>query len=692
MRIPSSILILVTALLANAFADSTFAQASPADDDRLLTGSQPATGAKTPYQEIYLDDGSVIVNRGPWTPENRKEGRPDDLWRTYMHGVVDHFATPVPLGSLLSDEQKNKRLFVPRQTINTPYKTGRVDIVRAVRSDSIETTNPLPVDMELVRGKTIRVFIWMKGDDVGARNNDWHCPSMYVIIKDAEGKTLLSRDSYFKTQRTFPWHCYYVDRFVPENAAGIYLRVFNKFLGTASFAMPSYEIVTDENTYTTNEKQDPFTGSLAFNPIYDPLPYHLQRGTLNADRYQWRLVLGDKIGLIGQPYDITTRAGLSRYYFEKAKTQGDHMNHGVLYLGSLYRNGIKKNLLPPMEEGWLEHLADILIDDQDEKTGYWHDGKSLSLGLTFHLVDMHFRYKDVPRADRPDQINTGLDLGLKRIPRADKIIETSLMMQSTWTDEHGNKRLAAWNRAAYRYTEDPDKSPEKCNFASTWDAINLIRRASNYVDDATRRRVESAVREAFYYVLRFNVLDDGTFLISDRDEHPTTPYYMAGIMRDSAWLERKIDPDMTPPDVVARANHEQAVFTWRNPAENHNSVRIYVVPQGTPIDAIDEQFLTGVIHRTGQKVYEMDPFVGCQKIRHAMAKRWGSSLELPPADNWKGKRYLPWKLRKLNFPLVVSDNLEPLTLQVDQVTDKHVYVSSVTWYGEESRPVPVNLK
>ena len=100
------------AMLGSAFADSIFAQAAPADDDRLLTLSQPATGARTPYQEIYLDDGSVIVNRGPWTPENRKEGRPDDLWRTYMHGVVDHFATPVPLGSLLSDEQKIGRAHV----------------------------------------------------------------------------------------------------------------------------------------------------------------------------------------------------------------------------------------------------------------------------------------------------------------------------------------------------------------------------------------------------------------------------------------------------------------------------------------------------------------------------------------------------------------------------------------------------
>jgi len=80
----------------------------------------------------------------------------------------------------------------------------------------------------------------------------------------------------------------------------------------------------------------------------------------------------------------------------------------------------------------------------------------------------------------------------------------------------------------------------------------------------------------------------------------------------------------------------------------------------------------------------MDPFLAVQKIRRAMSDRWGSSMELPDAGNWRGKYYLPWKLRQIHYPIPHTEDLEPLTLRIDGLGSKRVYVSAATWYGEES--------
>jgi len=635
--------------------------------------------------------------RGPWTASTRKRHRPEATWRTYMHGVVDHFAEPIPLAALFSAEFPARLESPPgtrwrgwaeraREHIRTLFTEAYTDVLRLGGEFSLELDRPLPIaDMDAVRDRRVRIFLWMHGRDAGARNNVFHAPGFGVVMRNAEGAVLATASANVRIQRTFPWHAYYTDVFVPAATAGIHLRVYNKFHGTASFALPSWELITAENTYSNDEKQDPFTGSLAYNPVYAPMVYHLTPGY--GYRYPWRFVLGRAIGLVGQLYDVTTCAGLRRYYFECARHDPDQMNHGILHIGGMYRAGTAQGLLPPREEGWLETLRDILVAEQDAETGFWHDSRSLSLGLTFHLVDMHFRYRGIPRADRETQLFPDKCLGLRQIPRAANIIRSVLASQSSWVDENGARRRAAWNRTAYGFTTTPDASPEKADLCTTWDAINLVRRASNYVTPERRREVEAAVREAFYYVLRFNVDDHGLFRQSDRDDHPTGGGYMGAIMQDSAWLERKIDPSMPAPEVQVSRPDGRAVFTWLRPAGNQNSVRIYAVPPATPREEIDESFLVGIIQRTGHQIHEMDPLPGCRKIREAMHRRWGTSLELPPPEHWRGRRYLPWKLRRISFPIPSTVDCEPLTLPAAAWAGKDLYVSAVTWYGEEAPAV-----
>jgi len=563
----------------------------------MLTALLPANAAE-PSQTTACGP-HYVTSIGSWTPADRKSHRPDDLWRHYMHGIVDHFATPVAWEDLFDSDAQAAQWLDPSEPLDTPYRKSNMPSIRIAGEKSVSLPRPLPIAPEAIQGKRIRLFVWLKGVDVGARNNCWHAPSLWVTMKDARGKVLTSSDSYFKTLRTYPWHCYYTDRFVPRNAAGVYVRLFNKFHGVAHFSTLSWEFIDETNTYSNDDKQDPQTGSLACNPIYDEMPEHLKKGF--GFRHRWLFVTGAKAGLVGQPYDITTNEGFRKYYFEEAKTEPEHMNHAILHMGSMYRNGISRKMLPPMQEGWLGNFAQVLMDDQDPQTGFWHDGTNLSLGLTFHLCNMHFRYYEIGRTDRADRIRPSFDLGLKAVPRADRIIRTCLMMQSSYTDEEGTKRKAAWNWPAYRYTTEPDKYEQKCYLGTTWDAIYLTRLAARYVEPELQQQVYESVKAAFRYVLHACVLEDGSYKAHDTDEHPTKGDYMGGIMQDAAWLEHRVVAAIPQPRVsVTPAGEDALVFRWHDPAGDHNSLRIRVAEADLPSDKINDSHLAGIIHRTGR--------------------------------------------------------------------------------------------
>lgn len=605
------------------------------------------------------------------------EERPAELWRWYMHGVTDDGASAVRLDTI----PELAPLLDPKTRLDTPYKKSGEAAVKLLKPK--EVTFPLLKDCEAIRGKTIRIFFWLKALKTGYKDG-WHAPNIVVIPRDRDGRNLYAYDSGFHTEGTYPWHCYYVDRFIPKETASLWLKLYTPN-GVAHFTGIGWQPVGPENTYADNYRQDPHSGSLAPNIYYDQMPEHMTRGM--ATKYRWEWLRGGKIGLVGQPDDITTKAGFRDYYFNMAKKRPEHMNHAILYLGSVFRTGQERKLLPPMDEGWLENFAEILMADQDPSTGYWHDGKALSLGLTFHLCNMHFRRYELQRSDR-DDISSSLAL-VDYVPRAREMILQTLKQQSTWTAPDGVTRPAAWSRAAYRYTLTPDDSKDKCYLGSTWDAIYLLRLAARCVDDpALKAQVYDSVKNAMFYMLHKNVTDEGLWLSSDLDSHPTNPSYIVNIMQDVHYLERKIRPDMPAPEVTCRPSAQGGTeFAGKVPA-GADSIRIYIADAATPPEKIDETSLAGIIQRTGHKFYEMDPFIGCDKVRHALNRRYGSSLELPPDSDWRGKRYLPWKFRKLNLPLPFSVDNQPLTLPV-KPGGKAVYASSCNWYGEESPLVRV---
>ena len=616
--------------------------------------------------------------------DNRKDARPAELWKDYMHGIVDDHATPVDMGAIVAENPELSRNVAKGVSLDSPHKKSSQPVLKVDRSNSV--TFPLPLPLDKIKGKNIRFFYWVKGnktaDDLG-----WHAPGIVLTLKDASGKVINSRDSIYHihTAGTFPWHCYFCEYYIPQNAESAQLKFYNRFRGTAWFESPSWEIIVPkrQNDYSNDERQDHVTFSLAPNVLYDQMPEHLRKF---ANKHDWNFVKG---GLPGQPYDITTRDGFRRYYFEKAKKCPEHMNHAILYMGLMYHDGRKNGKLPKLEDGWLDNFRTILMDDQDPATGYWHDGKDLSLGLTFHICNMFFRYHELKRTDREDIIKPEMGL-VKYVPRAEEMIRQTLRQQSSWVDSEGKKRPASWNKEAYRYTLTPDKYPSKSYLGSAWDAIYMLRLAGRHVNPELQAEIYESVKEAFRYMLEKNVQPDGSWKQNDTDAHVTNNHYVYRIMEDVAWLERKIDPKRPNPEVNLTRKGDKLEISWKPDADSC-SLRVYIAPKDIKAEQLNERFLAGVIQRGGHKFYEMDPFVGARKMVEQAIKRFGPKMELPPESSWQGKSYLPWKMRMVKNPLPATVDNAPLLLPMPDPDKFSIHATAASWYGEESLPVPLRL-
>ena len=605
-------------------------------------------------------------------PVTGKERSPE-LWRTYMHGIVPDQAVSISIREIVKQNPESGKFVSHREML------GHEPSFRILKNSQLTVT--LPINLVDCKGSKIRLFYWCKGIKVGW-GNGWHAPWLVLIAQDRSRKNLFAREAWFHTEGTYPWYCYYVECFLPAETERFAIRFYTPN-GIAYFSGFAWEKITPENTYDNNYKQDPVSGSLAPNIYYDQMPEHMTYGYGN--RYPFRWMLGNKIGLVGQPDDITTLSGFTHYFHTKGIKKPEHLNHAILHLGNAYRFGLKNKLLPPMEEGWLENFRNLLLEAQDSRTGYWHDGKSLSLGATFHICNMHFRYHELARSDRGDIIKPSFAL-LNTVPRADAIVRQTLRQQSSWRDSKGVLRKAAWNRAAYGYTENPDSGKSKCYMGSTWDAIYLLRLAGRHVQKPeVRNEIYIAIKDAFFYMLNHMILPDGNWRKEDISDNPDFSY-VTMIFQDSHYLERRIFRNFPQCQATAQLNGERAVIHVKIP-DQMDSARIYAVPISVPVEKVDERYLIGIIQKRGRVFSEMDPWVVYQICDRAAQKRFGR-----PIFKGGGSKdgYLSWKLNLVNLPIPFTCNEKPLISKMD-LEGKKLYVSTCNWYGEESIPIEVHI-
>ena len=642
-----------------------------------------------PFRDIAVGDFTVS-NGGAFMSLGRKMNQPPDMWETYMHGVIDHFAAPIAWSELLGESQDAEAWLDPEAEIDTFYKRSNLPAMRLTGETAVALKEQLPIDLAQFAGESIRLFVWMKGEETGDPDDCWGSPpGMNVIMKDVLGNRVGEAACLFKTQGTFPWHCYYSDVALPANGevAALQVELVNH-AGTAWFSTLSWEAVTPLNTYTASDKQDPVFGSVACNSAYDELPYHMRWG--KGEWYVWNFLAGGRAGLRTLPFDLTTKAGFRDYYHTKAKTDLQHMCFAVALMADWYHFGARFNLLPALEDGWLEGLAEVILEDQDAETGFWgYRHAPLSMAVTRHFVEGLFGAARVARADREDVPVPWLSVGAAEIPRAESIIETVLSMQSSASGSGSGRIGAGWPEDAFHFAREGDGGRQKCSLAATGNAIYLIRAASRSAGGSLRARVAGSVKDALRYVLETCVLDDGLWKLSDTAPSPSAGAFLQRIINDSSYLERRFALDLPAPRIsVPPVEDGKCTFTWDQPGEECVSVRIYAVPRGTPAADVNQSFLVGIIQRTGTRIVEMDPFEAVRKMRQAAAVKWGLKWPTP------AQPYVQWKLGMFPDPLPVSSNAESLTVTIADIAERDVHAASTNWYGEESRlaPVAVSVK
>ncbi|OGV64016.1 MAG: hypothetical protein A3K19_04415 [Lentisphaerae bacterium RIFOXYB12_FULL_65_16] len=762
----------------------------------------PVEAPPPPEVEVTVAVGdATVVNLVRGRPGQRKKWREPDLWRCFMHGTVDFFATPIPWSDLLGSDQKPAEWLDAEKRLSTKYKLSGLPAVRLAGGKSLALATRLPIDVRPFEGRSIRLFVWMRADGVGIENDCWGGPpGMDVILKDQDGKIVLgSVPALMKTQGTFPWHCYYQDVFIPgepkpdvevkdeapeaeakaadgEKAAdgvkaegdegkaegdegkageakegekkvdgeaaegegadekkvetgkegksekgtaksgkgesakgdkkadamkgkgdkgkaedagpGLFVRLFNPAQGTVWFSTLSWEPITTQNRYTLEEKQDPVSGSVAPNPMFDELPHHFRWG--KALHYKWAFWNGPVAGLQGQPYDITTQAGFADYYKTKAKQDPMHFDYVVGALAEWYHLGLKFEVLPPLAEGWTTAVAEVIKTDQDPESGLWGCGKTpRSLAATWHVLDGLFGEARIVRADRASEALAWMSLTTEKPPRAAQILATVMDMQVSYEVE-GKRMFAAWPSSAYDFRDAPAHKPEqRCSLAATSNAMYLLRVTAEAGSRERKTRAYEGVAEAFRYVIEHCVTPDGLWKQNDTDEAVTSGAFLPSIVEFSQYLERRTSPDVPAGVVVISAPAEEGgacQVKWKDAPEKCVSLRVFAAPKDTAPEALDESHLVGIITRTaGDKFLEMDPFLLVRRLQVASARRWNRSWAVQPDS------YTEWKLGKLASAFAVQINAAPMSVIIPDLAEKALFVCGVNWYGEQSVPLRVEV-
>ncbi|MBS1368861.1 MAG: hypothetical protein HPZ91_02790 [Lentisphaeria bacterium] len=600
---------------------------------------------------------------------DRKTDRPAELWRTYMHGVVDFFAAPVEVEFPTLERGEAE---ISNRILNRKFRTVKL-------GKQGRTSRPLPVNLTPYRGKTLRFFYWMKGDNTGRQPtpqsyND--CPQLAVILRDGRKKQLSRADSRNGAVGTFPWHCYYTDVTIPPRAETVEFLIRNICNGRAEFGNFSFEPVTAENTYTQDEKQDPDTGSNANFPWYEPMSFHFNR-LGPGKRHTWNFLRGPAAGMIGQPYDLTTVEGLRKYYHGSVKVDHDQMNHGIMYFGNRINTARKHGVLPEgMPEDYLDRMIRIIIEDQDPETGYWGtQSHPRSMSCTFHLVAELFNFGIERTDEKAEKAAGGNRCIAPYLPNPEAMVKTTLKLQSTYR-KNGETRLAAWSPAAYDFTENPDSGESRGTMGTTMNAIWLMRICQQFVNPELQKQIDRSVEAALRYMLEHATTPECLWTMGDDYPAPTRPAYFQRIMEVSHYLEKRTDNTMPKPCLTV-AGDEVSCREW---PERQNSIRIYAVPEGFDPAKLSSPQLIGVISRGESHMIEMDPLIAVRRCRGAALRNWGKNAFSP---------YLHYLNRKVvtelkpELPHAVKEG--SLTLRPPAGT--RLAATAADWYGRESEAV-----
>jgi hypothetical protein len=745
-QIVLALLILVTGPIMRGSAQ----QADPAMDlQALLAGHDAAAAGETDEapapalpEAVVSATGRVVLygkNRvdNLWVPERRGQllPAPDaSFWRCFMHGQTDIFTNIVPWQAVLGAEQSE--LLDHDNTVDNPFKKSTLPSLRLADARRIVAAQPIIglEQLEELRGRMLRVFIWIKGKDCGEDAPLWTAaPGIGLHLKDANGMLVHENSGFFRTRGTFPWFCYYVDFPVyltlktspdpvaseEEGAAadeeedaedklgsfadllriddagnglaadteelqlelpadgGLYISLENPRSGTAWFADLSWKEINPRDSFANLQQKerrvDPQSGSLAPNPDYDELPMHIFFGL--SKNTPWNFLGGTDL----LP-DLSRNQHLGAY-METAEGDWMHMLQAVPYLVYIYNTGQILSCTPAFEDGWAQNLLQHLQSLQDPRSGLWTVNDRPNLLVTRRIAENSFRLHGFLRSDRPEHPTPWLCVDGTALPMATQLCENILKVQRR--DVSGDKG-AGWNIYAFQPEEllAPGQN-NRGDLCATDAAVNILRQALPLLPSEQQKEVQEAIRNAWEFVMGRLLQPNGLWRQQDGDLRVSHPRFFYSFLEATPWLEYRQNGDEAP---VLSIDYISANFLrvgWPKPLSRYVAVRLYLAPGDLPMKELREEHIVAILQPNSSSLLAFDPLLAMQRIARAGYERWGVTPESEDAP------YIAEKIRQLSAKVQVVPRGKQAEINIPmpepgQAAHK-LYAAAITRYGEMSK-------
>ncbi|MGI5923231.1 MAG: hypothetical protein ACOX9E_04745 [Lentisphaeria bacterium] len=706
---------------AAANPDAAAAAAEPAAPEPVVS----ATGRVVLFGKERVDNLWVPERRGQLLPA------PDaSFWRCFMHGQTDIFTRIVPWQLVLSEEQVE--CLDETATVDNNFKKSTFSSLRVAGGAGVVPAKPIIAleQLEKLRGRMIRVFVWIKGKDTGADAALWHsAPTVSLHLKDANDKLVHETTGVFRTRGTFPWFCYYVDMPIyvalkttpdvvadaaadaetpaetPEDqlgsfadllktddggnddiealddfqvslpqGGGLYVHLNNPQSGTAWFADLSWKEINPRDTFANvSQKElrvDPQTGSLAPNPDYDELPMHIFFG-LSKNR-PWNF-LG---GTAALP-DLSRNQHLEAY-METVEDDWMHMLHAVPYLAYIYNTGQLLKCTPTFEDEWSQRLLQRLQSLQDPRTGLWTANDRPNLLVTRRIVENSFHTRYILRSDRPEHPTPWLCVNNTALPMAAQLCESILKVQRR---DMGGSKLAGWN--IYAFQPDDLAAPGQDNrgdLCATDAAVNILRHALPQLPPPQQKEVQEAIYGAWDFVMGRLVQPNGLWRQQDGDVRVSHPRFFYSFIEATPWLEFRQNGEEAPSLSVDFITSNRLRIGWPKPLSRYVAVRIYMAPGDLPQSDLREEHIVAIIQPNSSSLLAFDPLLAMQSIAKAGYERWGVTPES------EGATYTAEKLRLLSpkVQVVPRGKQAEITIPTPEAsqTPHKLYAAAINRYGE----------
>ena len=558
-------------------------------------------------------------------------------------------------------------------------------------------------------GKTLRIFLLMKGENIDAAGSLWSgAPAVKLELFDAYGNCVATGESLFKTRGTFPWHGYYVDIAIPKSlqmttakgkggaeeaasddglggllgnllgggdgasttrGAGLYMTLSCTGGGTVWFASPAYQSLGLDSAAKTA-----FNGSYAPNDEYDELPMMLFYGLPTDSQDAYAFLKGNKA-----QKSLLSAKDMAAYVKENS-TDWFHLQNGIANLPFLYNNAPKTF---KFDDGWMDALAEAIESFQDPETGFWMTNGQPDLMATAAIVNGCYAPTCVPHKDiTVDTPSTSMGEN-HALKYGEQIIGTLLAARV--------EGKPVWNAYAFK-GENVGGSDGKSrgDLMATAAAVQLLARAAATLGEGNAAAVqaEAAIAQAWKYALRHFLSDDGKGLWKDNDQ--TSVISAAGrgfleLAEGTPVLEERVNAALPRPAVegtVAFDDPTQISVRWPKPEKELSSVRIYYAPKpARGVKTISGRFLVGVLEKK-TALWSEDPYVMLRKISLAAHRQWGVSADKV------GANYIDIKLKSLpsKLPVVLAGKALLKTGAPQDIAaeaeDMGFYAAGVNAYGE----------